>query len=320
LGDNSRSLAKRLARPFLNPLLARINSLAQRVDAVEAHTQAAQARMAELAHAEEQLHVRIRELLEAKQLIEAVEPRTANLERQIQATQKTVDDLLDAVSAQNAVARESRRESIRVHSDLERRIEFVRREIMLEARYRAEPGDVGEPDPVIVNEDKVRVRPLRVNLGCGHIPIDEYVNTDARPLPGVDVVAEVGKLPFDEGSLDEIRSAHLLEHFPGPRLDHLIGYWYSLLRPGGTFTAVVPDAESMIRSFVTGDIPWADLKEVTYGGQEYAGDFHFTMFSQDELVSTLTDAGFVDVKVVDSGRRNGASLEMEVVAFKPSGD
>jgi predicted SAM-dependent methyltransferase len=320
LGDNTTSLAKRLARPFLNPLLARINALAQRTDTVEAHSQAMQARLIELSHAEQQLHARIRELLEAKQLIEAVEPRTADLERQVTATQKTVDDLLDAVSSQNAVARENRRESIKVHSDLERRIEFVRREVMLEARYRAEPGDVGEPDPVIVNEEKVRARPLRVNLGCGHLPVEEYVNTDARPLPGVDVVAEVGKLPFDEGSLDEVRSAHLLEHFPSPRLARLVRYWFSLLRPGGTFTAVVPDAESMIRAFVTGDFPWADLKEVTYGGQEYAGDFHFTMFSQDELVSTLTDAGFVDVKVVDSGRRNGACLEMEVVAYKPSGD
>jgi predicted SAM-dependent methyltransferase len=320
LGDNSRSLAKRLARPFLSPLLARINSLAQRVDGIEANTQGVQARLVELSHAEQQLHARMRELLEAKQLIEAVEPRTANLERQLAATQKTVDDLLDAVSAQNSVARESRRESIKAHADLAQRVEFVRRELLLEARYRSDPGDVGAPDPVIVNEEKVGARPLRVNLGCGHIPIDDYVNTDARPLPGVDVVAEVGKLPFDEGSLDEVRSAHLLEHFPGPRLEHLIRYWYSLLRPGGTFLAVVPDAESMIRAFVTGDIPWGDLKEVTYGGQEYAGDFHFTMFSQDELISTLTDAGFVDVKVVDSGRRNGASLEMEVVAYKPSGD
>jgi predicted SAM-dependent methyltransferase len=320
LGDNRGGLAKRLARPFFSPLLARINSLAQRMDAAEAHMQAVQARMEELAHAEEQLYARMRELLEAKQLIAAVEPRTALLERQLTTTQKMVDDLLDAVSAQNAVAREARRESIKGQADLAQRVEFIRRELMLEARYRADPGDVGLPEPLVVNEGKLGARPLRVNLGSGQAPIDDYVNTDVRPLPGVDVVAEVGKLPFDEGSLDEIRSAHLLEQFPAPRLDRLIRYWYALLRPGGAFTAVVPDSESMIRAFVAGDVPWADLKEVTFGGQEYAGDFHFSMFSQDELISTLTNAGFVDVKVVDSGRRNGAGLEMEVVAFKPSRD
>ena len=35
-----------------------------------------------------------------------------------------------------------------------------------------------------------------------------------RDLPGVDVVAKAGDLPFEPGSVDEIYSAHLLEHFP----------------------------------------------------------------------------------------------------------
>ena len=82
--------------------------------------------------------------------------------------------------------------------------------------------------------------------------------------------------------------------------------------------AVVPDAESMIHGFASGDFAWEDLRLVSFGGQEYSGDFHFTMFSPADLTAALTSAGLVDVKITEAGRRNGACLEMEAVAYKPT--
>ena len=301
LVDNGKRLAKDLARPFLRPLLARMEHLHERVDAMQ----------------------------------QVQEARVSEVERQLVGAQQTFNELLDAISLQNATARESRRDYAKniestwqaqarfaeALATLERRLEFIRREVLLEITY-GQSGPSGHPAPEteIVDAAKLATRPLRLNLGCGHIPIEEYVNVDGRPLPGVDLVAEVSGLPFESGSVDEIRSSHLLEHFPTPRLRELLRYWYALLRPGGVFVAVVPDAESMIRTFVSGETPWEDLKEVTFGGQEYGGDFHFTMFSQDDLLAELGEVGFRDVKVVDSGRRNGACLEMEVVAYKPGDD
>ncbi len=306
--DNGKRLAKDLARPFLRPLLARMAYLHERVDAMSVQLQQVQA-----------FH----------------EARVGELERQLGVLQQTFNEVLDAITMQNALAREARREQAEnmqstwqaqarfaeALARLERRLEFIRREVMLEmASGRKEAGELQASETEIVDTAKLESRPLRLNLGSGHIPIDEYVNVDGRALPGVDLVAEVGDLPLEPGSVDEIRSSHLLEHFPAPRLNELLGYWYRLLRPGGVFVAVVPDAESMIRTYVSGDTPWEDLKEVTFGGQEYSGDFHFTMFSQDDLVTTLTGLGFTDVKVIDAGRRNGACLEMEVVAYKPGDD
>jgi predicted SAM-dependent methyltransferase len=278
-------------------------------------------------------------------LEQATGNQVAELERNQLIMEKTLNELLDALTVQNALARETRRDQVRIEREqarieeervkslrdtwqaqegfaeavarVERRLEFIRREVMLEVRYGQQaPGQVPAEDPQILNAAKLQSRPTRVNLGCGHIVMDEYVNIDGRPLPGVDVVAEVGNLPFEQNSLDEIRSSHLLEHFPSPQLSRLLGYWHDLLRPGGMFVAVVPDAEAMIRTFVGGDTSWEDLKEVTYGAQEYPGDFHFTMFSQGDLVAALTVAGFVDAEVQEAGRRNGACLEMEVAAHK----
>jgi hypothetical protein len=325
MGDTGKRVAKDLARPMLRPLLVRMAYFREHLAGIDAQLQQVQADNAR-----------------RDAVLEATVLRMGELERQQGAINTTLDEYLDAISQQNALARETRRHQLRVEetrvenlrdtwdvqsrlaesiASLEARVEFIRKEIMLELRYGSTgPGEVPDEDTQILDEDKLRARPLRLNLGCGHLPIEGFVNVDGRPLPGVDVVAEVGRLPVEAGEVDEIRSSHLLEHFPRWRLQELLGYWFGLLRPGGLFAAVVPDAECMIRTFVTGEVPWEDLKEVTFGGQEYSGDFHFTMFSQEDLIAALTAAGFVEVKIAVSGRRNGASLEMEAVAYKPTAD
>lgn len=311
MASSGKTLVKAAARPILRPLLARMRYLNARIDAVEANAR------------------------DALGSARGVEGRIAEVEQQLANAQRTFSQLLDTVAQQNALARETRRAFLTVQSEMgtampslaeaiarvERRIEFVRKEVMLEVRYGSNsPGEVPADEPIVVDREKLEVRPLRLNLGCGHIPLEGYVNVDGRELTGVDLVAEVGNLPFEPGSVDEIRSAHMLEHFPTARLEVLLKYWFELLRPGGGFIAVVPDAESMIHSYVSGEIPWDQLKEVTFGGQEYSGDFHFTMFSQDDVAGLLASAGFSDIKVIDSGRPNGDCLEMEVVAYKPPVD
>jgi hypothetical protein len=206
------------------------------------------------------------------------------------------------------------------------RVEFVRRELMFEMRYGASVPASGEDtlkaDTAIVAADKLeaarRERNVRLNLGCGHIALDGYLNVDRRALPGVDIVAEVDHLPFEAEQVDEIFSAHLLEHFPQEQLvRQLLPYYYNLIRSGGQFRAVVPDAEAMIREYNNGGYPYEDLREVLYGGQDYDGDFHFNMFTPASLSKMLVDAGFATPTVVASGRKNGRCYEFEIFAVKP---
>lgn len=204
----------------------------------------------------------------------------------------------------------------------EQRLEFVRREILFEMR-RGHARDVPAEDvlPRIVHPGKVAGMgdDLRLNLGCGHLPLEGYVNVDARELDGVDVVADAGSLPFEPDSVAAIHSAHLLEHFPIEDLTRmLLPYWFSLLSPGGTFSAVVPDAETMLAEHAAGRMSFDDLRRVTYGEQEYEGNFHFNMFSQAMLCDLLRDTGFVNVALGVTGRRNGYCYEMEVRATKPA--
>ena len=200
------------------------------------------------------------------------------------------------------------------------RVEFVRRETLFEVRYGHAPGAEHPLDVKarVINAKKVAKYGkggLRLNIGCGHIVFDEFVNVDRRELPGVDVVAEAGSLPFDPGTVAEIFAAHLLEHFPQEQLRReILPYWKKLLKKGGRVRAVVPDAQAMIREYGEGNMTYDDLREVTFGSQDYEGDFHYNMFTPESLAAILREAGFTNVEVTAQGRRNGQCFEFEVVA------
>ena len=254
---------------------------------------------------------------------------------ELQELRRHLPVLLDAISAQNASARELARRMDRLErqtwdslSDLTEtskrqweRMETIRSEVMYEVRYGGQSNVLeAEIEPKILSPEKLAAQgdEIRLNLGAGHIPREGYLNVDARPLDGVDIVADISHLPFEPGTVREIHSEHLLEHFPEEALRRrFLPYWVSLLKPGGTFSAVTPDAGAMLEEYAAGRFSFEDLRLVTFGGQEYDGDFHFTMFTSDRLGALLREAGLTDVTVKACGRRNGVCLEMELEAHRP---
>src|SRR3954453_19923800 len=94
-------------------------------------------------------------------------------------------------------------------------------------------------------------RPLRLDLGCGWVKEPGYVGLDdlrgveglMGQLPnderGPDVFLDLNAdaYPFPDGSVDEVRSRHFLEH---SLLDHVFGESHRLLRPGGGLVSTLP--------------------------------------------------------------------------------
>ncbi len=158
---------------------------------------------------------------------------------------------------------------------------------------------------------------VRLNVGCGPKPQSEYLNVDERELEGVDLIADVRSLPFREGTVAEIYAAHVVEHFTEADLKaEVLPAWYRLLKSDGKLRVAVPDAEGMIQAYVRGDYTFEHLRTVTYGGQDYTGNFHYTMFSRESLRAILQGAGFSTGEYAAVGRVNGLCLEMEIAAKK----
>jgi hypothetical protein len=209
----------------------------------------------------------------------------------------------------------------------EQRIEFVRSETMYELKaavFKATGGNAnGAPATVgrVVNFEKVeamRSSGLRLNVGCGHIQPEGFVNVDGRELPGVDIVADVTGMPVREGEVAELASSHLVEHFPSHILERvLLPYWFSLLRSGGQLTTVAPDGAAMLKAVNAGGMTFEDFRESIFGSQDYDGDTHYNLITPESFRDTLQRAGFVDIAEDYVARRNGKCFEFRITARKP---
>jgi hypothetical protein len=348
-----KQIAKRLARPLTTRILGRMDA---RVAPVRNDLRAVSAEMeplrSDIGVIKEHLAPALARVQTHERVTAAHTAALAELSEGTSAINRHLPALLNTISAQNAAVREARRTELQLREEMaglrqgledetvhlnkrvdetaallaermarvEQRAEFIRREVLFESRYggRTKGMTPSAPPEVVAPKKLAAAADLRLNLGCGHVPLEGYLNVDGRPLDGVDIVADVGDLPFEPGSVAVIYSAHLLEHFPLEETRRrLLPYWLDLLEPGGTFTVIVPDAESMLAEHAAGRLPFEDLRLVTFGDQEYDGDFHFNMFSKTSLSNLLTGAGFTDVRVIDAGRRNGVCYEMELSARRP---
>lgn len=204
-------------------------------------------------------------------------------------------------------------------------IELVQREThaaALSARStKGATEAVSRQEPRVVNDERYRALVasmpdgLRVNLGSGIRPKEGWINVDARALPEVDVAADVRALPFEPGSVAEFEAAHLVEHFRQHEMAHtILPYWRSLLKPGGTLRVICPNLEAIVKRGAAGALTLDQVKELTFGGQDYEGNDHFAMYWPESLRQTLLTAGFAPVEVIATERDNGICPELEVVA------
>jgi SAM-dependent methyltransferase len=85
----------------------------------------------------------------------------------------------------------------------------------------------------------------RLNLGCGDKILPGYINVDiaeSRLGKTPDVLCDLHKLtPFEDGSVDEILSVHVVEHFWRWEVVDVLKEWVRILKPGGIMFLECPN-------------------------------------------------------------------------------
>jgi predicted SAM-dependent methyltransferase len=95
--------------------------------------------------------------------------------------------------------------------------------------------------------------PVRLNLGCGTLRLDNWINVDLVGLP-VDLAWNILKpLPFDDDSVDAIFHEHVIEHVPGLAGYQFLRECHRVLRAGGIMRIVAPDASKYMASYFDPD-------------------------------------------------------------------
>jgi hypothetical protein len=83
---------------------------------------------------------------------------------------------------------------------------------------------------------------MKIDLGCGSTKREGFLGADQYPMPGVDVVCDLGteRWPWDDGSVEEAHSSHFLEHLAAGQRIHFANELYRVLAPGAACTLIVP--------------------------------------------------------------------------------
>jgi len=80
---------------------------------------------------------------------------------------------------------------------------------------------------------------LRLNLGCGPVKMEGWVNVDFDESVHPDLVADIRHLPLDDGVADSLFASHVLEHFGWD--EPVLEEWHRVLKSGGEIVVIVPD-------------------------------------------------------------------------------
>jgi hypothetical protein len=129
---------------------------------------------------------------------------------------------------------------------------------------------------------------MKLNIGDDSKDHDGYVGIDA------DRGHDATKLEYEDGSIDEVRASHILEHFPHGNVVQVLREWVRVLKPGGVLKVAVPDFKILAEQYLAG----ANLNFQGYvmGGQTDTYDFHKTMLDQEVLTEALHEAGLIGVR------------------------
>lgn len=153
-------------------------------------------------------------------------------------------------------------------------------------------------EPAFVDRFDTFRPPYRLHLGCGSVRLAGFCNVDALPSPAVDVIDDIRTLRrFPDGSVQEIYTCHVLEHFSHDEVEPLLRRWRDLLQSGGKLRISVPDMDRIVQVYAKnfdhfqkpGHTPWIGL---IYGGQTTPYDFHKTGFNACWLRYLLERNGF----------------------------
>ena len=173
--------------------------------------------------------------------------------------------------------------------------------------------------------------PVRLNLGCGGKLLPGYVNidvADSRDGVAPDMVGDVLNLSsFEDGSVDEVLSVHMIEHLSRWDVPGALKEWARVLKPGGRIVIECPNLLSACEALIAN--PESAHSFADDGGQTsmwpiygapVEGDplmLHRWGYTPESLSRLLEQAGLVDVGPRTPQFKLGAPRDMRVEGTKP---
>jgi len=175
---------------------------------------------------------------------------------------------------------------------------------------------------------------IKLNLGCASRPLSGYINVDMDSLediknryPNIEInestefiQANVLSLPFEDGTVDEVRCDALMEHFSFKEEPQFFYEAKRVLKSGGMFNFSVPDFEDAVKKWLEAkddwkeffrdddeaiqqqhwfgnysystDNRWGYLTASLFGTQNGEGQFHKNAYTEGKIIAICNKMGF----------------------------
>jgi predicted SAM-dependent methyltransferase len=166
------------------------------------------------------------------------------------------------------------------------------------------------------NPDFKAIKPLKLNVGCGKVKLDGWVNIDIES--GADLVLDVRKgLPFNQNSVDFIYNEHFIEHLTFEEGRKILQNFHRCLKKGGVLRVATPDLDYVIQKYAYNWKEQEWLSRPAYQfiktrGQMINVSFrawgHQYLYNEEDLWNQLISVGFKSVIKYDFGLSNHSEL------------
>lgn len=147
----------------------------------------------------------------------------------------------------------------------------------------------------------------KLHLGCGERYVEGYLNIDF-PISAhtiqknniADLFADITNLSYENGSIDEIRSHHLFEHFERPVALALLCSWSKWIRSGGLLRIETPDllaSSKDLNSFWISEKKRQQIIRHLFGSNEAPWAVHYDGWYGKKFQNILGGLGFIKVEI-----------------------
>lgn len=156
-----------------------------------------------------------------------------------------------------------------------------------------------------------------IELGGGDRPAFRP-NVDSRPMPTVDVVADLGqRLPLEADQYDGVFSHYAIEHVSWRQVRTLIAEAFRILKPGGTAVFVTANLAAQARYILSREEEgWDDsVVGCIFGDLDYPENSHKCGFNPEYARKLFLEAGFEAVFTLPWG---ALATDMLIEARKPT--
>lgn len=158
----------------------------------------------------------------------------------------------------------------------------------------------------------------------GYTNVD-FADNHSKVKP--DVACDLHRLPFPDGSVDEILSVHVLEHFWRWEVRGVLREWIRVLKPGGKMVLELPDLMEACKRIVEGPEKFGDLNGhrdmwVLYGDPKWEDPYmvHRWGYTPATLGALMAECGLKNITREQPQFKLGHPRDMRLVGINKGDD